>query len=221
MRKGSPTSTTWTRGRSAFTQAYRAGRVDFGMFFARRRRCRLDAGVPVTIVAGVHPGCFELFAHEPIRTITDLKGKTGRHREPGRAPIIFTCRSWRRMSGSTPSTDIDWITTDDGASPMELFVRRRGRCRPRLSLPEPQELRARKVGRVILNMAMDKPWSQYFCCLLARQYGLRPSSIRLRPSVWCAPSSRRPTCAAPSRSGPHDAWSMTASRSGTITRSRR
>ena len=27
------------------------------------------------------------------------------------------------------------------------------------------ELRGRKIGRSILNMAMDKPWSQYFCCL--------------------------------------------------------
>ena len=25
---------------------------------------------------------------------------------------------------------------------------------------------ARKVGRVILSTATDKPWSQYFCCLL-------------------------------------------------------
>jgi NitT/TauT family transport system substrate-binding protein len=33
--------------------------------------------------------------------------------------------------------------------------------------PDPQELRARKVGRVLLNSAVDKPWSQYFCCLVA------------------------------------------------------
>ncbi|MGH9578915.1 MAG: ABC transporter substrate-binding protein, partial [Terriglobales bacterium] len=32
--------------------------------------------------------------------------------------------------------------------------------------PEPQELRARKIGRVILNTATDKPWSQYYCCML-------------------------------------------------------
>jgi NitT/TauT family transport system substrate-binding protein len=30
--------------------------------------------------------------------------------------------------------------------------------------PEPQDLRARKIGRVILNTATDKPWSDYFCC---------------------------------------------------------
>jgi NitT/TauT family transport system substrate-binding protein len=27
------------------------------------------------LLAGVHPGCFELFVHEHIRTITDLKDK--------------------------------------------------------------------------------------------------------------------------------------------------
>jgi NitT/TauT family transport system substrate-binding protein len=32
--------------------------------------------------------------------------------------------------------------------------------------PEAQELRRRKVGHVILNSMVDRPWSQYFCCLL-------------------------------------------------------
>jgi NitT/TauT family transport system substrate-binding protein len=33
--------------------------------------------------------------------------------------------------------------------------------------PEPQELRARQIGRVIFDTAVDRPWSQYFCCMLA------------------------------------------------------
>lgn len=32
--------------------------------------------------------------------------------------------------------------------------------------PETQELRARGIGRVIVNTATDKPWSQYACCML-------------------------------------------------------
>jgi NitT/TauT family transport system substrate-binding protein len=32
--------------------------------------------------------------------------------------------------------------------------------------PEPQELRARKIGRVILSTTTDKPWSQYMCCMV-------------------------------------------------------
>jgi NitT/TauT family transport system substrate-binding protein len=32
--------------------------------------------------------------------------------------------------------------------------------------PEPQELRARKIGHVVLSTLTDRPWSQYFCCML-------------------------------------------------------
>lgn len=31
--------------------------------------------------------------------------------------------------------------------------------------PEPQELRARKIGRTVVNTGADRPWSQYFCCM--------------------------------------------------------
>ena len=32
--------------------------------------------------------------------------------------------------------------------------------------PTAQELHAKKIGRVIMNSAVDRPWSQYFCCVL-------------------------------------------------------
>ena len=47
---------------------------------------------------------------------------------------------------------------------MELFAE--GKVDAFLAFPpEPQELRARKIGRVILNMTLDQPWSQYLCCI--------------------------------------------------------
>ena len=33
--------------------------------------------------------------------------------------------------------------------------------------PEPQELRAKGIGRIVVDSAVDRPWSQYFCCMLA------------------------------------------------------
>ena len=33
--------------------------------------------------------------------------------------------------------------------------------------PEPQELRAKKIGRVLIDLGSDQPWSQYFCCMAA------------------------------------------------------
>jgi NitT/TauT family transport system substrate-binding protein len=32
--------------------------------------------------------------------------------------------------------------------------------------PEPQELRAKHIGHVLVNSTLDRPWSHYFCCML-------------------------------------------------------
>ena len=33
--------------------------------------------------------------------------------------------------------------------------------------PVTQELREKKIGHVIVNSGLDRPWSQYFCCVVA------------------------------------------------------
>jgi NitT/TauT family transport system substrate-binding protein len=33
--------------------------------------------------------------------------------------------------------------------------------------PVPQELRAKNIGHMIMNSGIDRPWSQYFCCVVA------------------------------------------------------
>jgi NitT/TauT family transport system substrate-binding protein len=33
--------------------------------------------------------------------------------------------------------------------------------------PVPQELRQKKIGHVIVSSGLDRPWSQYFCCVVA------------------------------------------------------
>ena len=36
----------------------------------------MEAGVSITIPAGLHSGCFEVLGKDDIRSITDLKGRT-------------------------------------------------------------------------------------------------------------------------------------------------
>jgi len=60
---------------------------------------------------------------------------------------------------------------DPSVKPMELFVA--GKIDAFMGFPpEPQDLRARHLGHVILNTAVDRPWSQYYCCMLVgnREY---------------------------------------------------
>jgi NitT/TauT family transport system substrate-binding protein len=51
------------------------GEVDFDLDIPALIASQVDAGEPITALAGVHGGCYELFVHEPIRTISNLKGK--------------------------------------------------------------------------------------------------------------------------------------------------
>jgi NitT/TauT family transport system substrate-binding protein len=67
--------------------------------------------------------------------------------------------------GIDPGKEIRWITSGP-IRPKQLFTE--GKIDAFLGTPpEPQELRARKIGRVLLDSSVDRPYSQYFCCMLA------------------------------------------------------
>jgi NitT/TauT family transport system substrate-binding protein len=135
-------------------------KVDFALDFPVLFAPGIDAGKPVTVLAGVHVGCFELFAGDDIRTIANLKGKTVGF-EIAPAALL---RLMVAQVGLDPDKDIRWVT-DPSVKPLELFVE--GKIDAFLGFPpEPQELRARKIGHVIFSIAVDRPWSQYFCCML-------------------------------------------------------
>jgi NitT/TauT family transport system substrate-binding protein len=140
------------------------GEIDFTTNFGPPLIITIDAGQPITIVAGEHIGCFEVFAREGIRNIPDLKGKTVGVQAMGSSQHVFVS-SMAAHVGLDPAKDIRWVTSSS-PKPMELFAE--GKIDAFLGLPpEPQELRARNIGRVIVNSVIDRPWSQYFCCMLA------------------------------------------------------
>jgi NitT/TauT family transport system substrate-binding protein len=139
------------------------GELDFSIFFAVSVVFRLYEDLPITALAGVHTGCFELFAHGPIRTISDLKGKKVGIDVVGAAKYRYVAIMAANI-GLDPEEDIEWVA-EANADPLELFAQ--GKVDAFLAFPpEPQELRARKIGHVIINTTTDKPWSQYFCCMV-------------------------------------------------------
>jgi NitT/TauT family transport system substrate-binding protein len=66
--------------------------------------------------------------------------------------------------GVDPKGDIHWITTPS-TNPVELLAR--GEVDAILGFaPATLEIRERAIGHVVVNSALDAPWSQYFCCFL-------------------------------------------------------
>src|SRR5215470_10818760 len=52
------------------------GKFDFHSNLPFDHAIAIDRKQPITVVTGVHAGCYELFAHGGIRGIADLKGKS-------------------------------------------------------------------------------------------------------------------------------------------------
>ncbi len=141
-----------------------SGKIDIGVNFVGNPILQIDAGEPIVLLGGLHAGCYELFASERIRSIHDLKGnrvavtalRSGRH--------LFLASIMTHV-GLDPRKDIHWVT-DPPAVAVRLFIE--GKVDALMGFPpEPQELRAKKIGRVIVNTTTDKPWAQYFCCAIS------------------------------------------------------
>jgi NitT/TauT family transport system substrate-binding protein len=140
------------------------GDVDLMVNYALNFIAGLDKGEPTTLLAGVHVGCFVLFGPGDVHGIAGLKGKTvgvpGFGSGPDRLLALMVAEV-----GLDPKKDLRWIA-DPTTKPKDLFVQ--GKIDAFLSFPpEPQELRARHIGRVIFDTTENQPWSQYFCCMLA------------------------------------------------------
>jgi NitT/TauT family transport system substrate-binding protein len=156
------------------SEAIAAGQIDFSLHFTGPLVLLLDRGRKVTMLAGIHVGCFELFAKDGINSVADLKGRSvGTPALESSAHVFLSAMA--TLVGLDPTKDINWVTSAD-PKPIELFLD--GKVDAFLGFPpEPQRLRAQNVGNVIVNSAQDRPWSQYFCCMLAGN----PEFARTKP----------------------------------------
>jgi NitT/TauT family transport system substrate-binding protein len=144
------------------SKALASGEVDVAMGFVAPLVIQLDAGAPITALGGVHVGCFELFGTDGVRVIRDLKGKTVAITQSGAAQHVFLSSMVAHV-GLDPRKDLHFVERP-AAEGKKLLAE--GKVDAYLGFPpDPQELRAKKVGHVVVNSAVDRPWSQYFCCL--------------------------------------------------------
>jgi NitT/TauT family transport system substrate-binding protein len=143
--------------------ALASGEADLSMWFAASVIARIDAGEPTVFLAGVHIGCFEVFGTNRVRSIRDLKGKTVAVPSRGGTQEIFLASMMAHV-GLDPKKDINWAVHPFDET-MKLLAQ--GKVDAFLGFPpQPQQVRAKKIGHVVVNSMMDRPWSQYFCCTL-------------------------------------------------------
>ena len=172
--------------------------VDFGRDFAPNLVMAMNADAPVTGLSGLHLGCFEIFGKEEIRSVVELRGRTvgaNLYGGGGDRPLLTIMT---RLVGLDPAKDFRWII-DPSLQPVDLFVE--GKIDAFLASPPVlQEVRARKIGHVIVSSINDRPWSQYHCCILvtraefARKYPVATKRVLraiLKAADLCASDPKR------------------------------
>jgi NitT/TauT family transport system substrate-binding protein len=141
------------------------GRADMTMDGATALVPAFDVGRPIVALAGVHGGCYELLGNERVRAIRDLKDKSIAIAVAGAADHVYLS-SMLAYVGINPQKEVRWIETGTFDGPMEFFLDRKVDAFLGFP-PQPQLVRARKVGHVVVNTAEDRPWSGHFCCMIA------------------------------------------------------
>jgi NitT/TauT family transport system substrate-binding protein len=135
-----------------------AGGIDVAMADIFGILPALDAGKQVVALAGIHPGCFELFGAKTLRSIIDLKGKSIAVSNFGRRAFVSAMLA---HVGLDPRKDVTFVESREG---VRLLAE--GKVDAVLGFPpEPQLMREQNIGVSLLNTTIDRPWSQYFCCM--------------------------------------------------------
>jgi NitT/TauT family transport system substrate-binding protein len=150
--------------------AVAAGRADFAMWDFPGTIPLLDEsqGHPIVVLAGVHSGCWDLYGNERVQSIRDLRGKTvAVHAIRAGDHVLLS--SMLAYVGADPRKDINWLPGKTFADPLRFFEE--GKADAFMAFePQQQELREKRIGHLIVNTGLDRPWANYFCCMF---YGNR------------------------------------------------
>src|SRR5215831_15769963 len=156
-----------------------------------------DARIALVVLAGVHTGCWELFGANHVRSVRDLKGKAVVVPNLEGSRQAFAASILKNV-GLDPQKDVQWVVLPP-AEAMRLLAE--GKVEAWMGFPpEAQELRAKKIGHVLVDTKSDRPWSQYFCCMIGgsrdfvRKYPIATKKVVraiLKASQLCATEPER------------------------------
>lgn len=140
-----------------------SGQIDISLSFPPHDISLIDAGGPLVILAGSHSGCVEVIGNRRVRSTPDLKGKTVLISAFGSDDHAFISL-FAKYVGVSPQ-DINWVI-HPYVEHLRLFEE--GKINAFFaSYPWVSELCKKKIGHPLVNTAIDKPWSQHICCLIA------------------------------------------------------
>lgn len=144
-------------------EALSAGDIDLSQIFCPWAIAAQEDGARIVLLAGIHLGCYDLFGGDKVRAVRDLKGKTVAFTEARGGTHVFVA-SLAAYVGLDPAKDINFVIRGWDET-RELFLA--GKLDAFMAYPpDAQEFKAKKIGHLVVHSAVDRPWSQHYCCML-------------------------------------------------------
>jgi len=130
----------------------------------------IDAGLPITVLAGLHTGCFELWVDQSIRNVGDLRGRRIAVRAADMTDEFYVFFAAILGYQGIALRDVHFVEAGDAEDYNGMrtaYLEGRADAFFAGGAQGPFLRRAKAPGHVVLDTMMDKPWSTYFCCHLA------------------------------------------------------
>jgi NitT/TauT family transport system substrate-binding protein len=150
-------------GTAQLYSALVSGEIDMTMAFIAPLVVQADEDASIVMLAGIHPGCQELFGSSRVQSVRDLKGRKVAVPAMNSASHLFIATIAAHV-GLDAQRDINWVVLSSEDAGQQLAD---GRIDAFIQgPPATYEMRAKGIGHVVVNMTVDRPWSTYFCCIL-------------------------------------------------------
>lgn len=138
-----------------------AGDLDMAMGYCALAMPVIDAGGPVVMLGGVHVGCWQVFGRGGIKSISDFKGKTISVSGPTGPDGLFMAVTLANV-GIDLRKDVTLVNHPPAEGAALLVA---GKVDGLVAFPPgSQALRAKGIGRVVVDSMADRPWANYYCC---------------------------------------------------------
>jgi NitT/TauT family transport system substrate-binding protein len=126
----------------------------------------VEAGAPAVLIGAVHPGCSEFWASPSVATLKDIRGRTVAVNEKGvNSPYSYLAIALKH-AGVDPS-EVNFVVEPD-ADLARLFLDGKSDLLFRATTAAVGfKTNPENKGHVVLDQAMEKPWSEQQCCVIA------------------------------------------------------
>lgn len=142
------------------------GRIDMDVMFPSSLANNLEQGQRVVALAGLHPGCAEIWAPQHIRSLKDLRGKTIVVRSKVLGNLGYTYPAIVLKHAGVDPADVNFVVQAD-ADPVRLYLDGKNDA-VFVATTGAAALAANPAnkGHIVHSQINDNPWAKLDCCLL-------------------------------------------------------